>query len=78
MLQFHEKNLGGGPGEYQDGGNRSSTKPRMRARVQGLEEGSDSDDGDIEVVDFTDGNLRRIFFIINNSSEISVISLFIY
>ena len=42
----------------------------MRARVQGLEEGSDSDDGDIEVVDFTDGNLRRIFFIINNSSEI--------
>ena len=27
----------------------------MRARVQGLEEGSDSDDGEIEVVDFTDG-----------------------
>jgi len=51
------QSAGGGPGEYQDGGNRSSTKPRMRARVQGLEEGSDSDDGDIEVVDFTDENL---------------------
>ena len=29
-------------------------KPRMRAAVQGLEE-EDSDDGEIEVVDFTDG-----------------------
>lgn len=32
----------------------AATKPRMRAAVQGLDE-EDSDDGEIEVVDFTDG-----------------------
>ena len=32
-----------------------ATKARMRAAVQGLEEEDESDEGEIEVVDFTDG-----------------------
>ena len=37
------------------GTNSRATKSRMRAAVQGLEEEEESDEGEIEVVDFTDG-----------------------
>ena len=47
------------------GTNSRATKARMRAAVQGLEEEEESDEGEIEVVDFTDGKLLyylSIFF----------------
>ena len=37
--------------------NPRNTKARMKAAVQGLEEDDESDEGEIEVVDFTDENL---------------------
>ena len=46
-----------------------ATKPRMRAAVQGLEE-EDSDDGEIEVVDFNDGT----YDVIKSSSLFSVLT----
>ena len=46
----------------------TATKPRMRAAVQGLDD-EDSDDGEIEVVDFTDGMVFRFSF------EIKLLSL---
>ena len=40
------------------GTSNRATKSRMRAAVQGLEEEEESDEGEIEVVDFTDGKFH--------------------
>jgi hypothetical protein len=49
----------------------------MRAAVQGLEEEEESDEGEIEVVDFTDGNLLilPLTTIHNSSAEVIFIRI---